>query len=321
MEYKEVTRILKRQGDDGVWAGNMLGLAPAKSQGIKDVGTVFQYRRLLELGVPTDDRAFRLTDRAFYRILSRDEDPSLLFEYQKAAKTTPELGPWIRDLIREGATAALAQAGQAEDPRIRGSAHRVATRVSQFLRSEVAERPIVRKGSRNILDPEAWPPTVFSMAMIALMPNLQRERAGFVERLSAFLSKPASKRAYVIQLGRKVLKPTFHLLGDPLQADGAGNAKDLPFALHWIELLARMGVLETSPTAQRILSRLVKDCDAQGVWSPKNLRGVPRSPSKLADFAFPLEIESKTVEQRQSDVTFRLALIARLAGWRLDFAA
>jgi len=316
-----VVRLLKRQGDDGVWAGNILGLAPAKSQGIKDVGTVSQYRRLLELGVPTDERAFRLTDRVFYRILSRDEDPGLLFEYGKAAKTTPELAYWTRELIREGATAALAQAGQAEDPRIRGSAHRIATRVSQFLRSEVADRPIVRKANRSILDPEAWPPTVFSTAMIALMPNLQRERAGFVERLAAFLSKPASKRSFVIQIGRKILKPTFHLLGDPLQLDSAGNAKDLPFALHWIELLARMGVLQSSPTAQRILARLIKDCDDQGVWSPKNLRGVPRSPSKLADFAFPLEIESKTVEQRQSDVTFRLALIAKLAGWRLDYIA
>jgi hypothetical protein len=160
---------------------------------------------------------------------------------------------------------------------------------------------------------------VFSVAVIAYMPNLQRERAGFVERLGTFLGQPETKRTYVIQIGRKVLKPTFHVLGDPLKADSSGNAKDLPFALHWIELLVRLGMLESSPTAQRILARLLRDCDASGVWSPKNLRAVPKSPSKLADFAFPLELDSRSAERRRTDVTFRIALIARLAGWKLEY--
>ena len=104
-----------------------------------------------------------------------------------------------------------------------------------------------------------------------------------------------------------------------MHADASGNAKDVPFALHWMELLARIGALESSPTATRILARLIKDLDEQGVWSPKNLRSVPKSPSKLADFAFPLECESKSVDQRRVDVTFRIALIAKLAGWELEF--
>jgi hypothetical protein len=81
-----------------------------------------------------------------------------------------------------------------------------------------------------------------------------------------------------------------------------------------------MGMLESSPTAQRILGRLLRDCDNEGVWNPKGLRSVPKSPSKLGDFAFPLEVETKKSEQRLVDVTFRLALIAKLAGWDLDFA-
>jgi hypothetical protein len=39
----------------------------------------------------------------------------------------------------------------------------------------------------------------------------------------------------------------------------------------------------------------------------------------VADFAFPLEAEAKTLERRQADVTFRLALIAKLAGWTLEY--
>jgi hypothetical protein len=290
-----------------------------KTQGIKDVGTVAQYRHLLELGLPHGDRSYRLTDRLFFRLLSRDDDPALLYEYQKAAKTNPELGPWARDTMREAATASLAHAGLMDDPRVRGAAHKIATRVSQFLRSELSEKPIKRKASKNILDPDAHPPTLFSVAFVAYMPNLQRERAGFVERLAAYLAKPATKRAYVIQVGRKSIKPTHHLLGDPLTADGAGNPKDLAFALHWIELLARLGVIGQVPLAQRILNRLVRDCDSEGVWNPKNLRALPKSSSKLADFAFPLEPDGKTAERRKADVTFRLALIAKLAGWDLQF--
>jgi hypothetical protein len=317
-QYKLVTQTIKKQRVNGTWGGNMLGIAPAKSQGITDVGTVAQYRRLLEMGAANDDRSYRQAERLFFRLLSRDDDPKLLFEYEKPAKTNPTLGIWAREFLREGAAVALAQAGLEEDPRVRGAAHRIATRISQFLRSELSEKPLIRKGSRTLLHPDAYPPTLFSVATIALMPNMHRERAGFVDRLGHYLGQPQTKRTWVIALGRRTIKPTFHFLGDPLRADSAGNPKDLPFALHWIELLVRLGSLESSATAMRILGRLLRDCDDRGVWSPKNLRTFPKSPSKLADFAFPLEIDGKSQEARKADVTFRLALIAKLAGWELD---
>ncbi len=310
---------MKKQRDNGVWGMNMLGLAPAKAQGIRAVGTIAQYRRLLELGLPSTERPFRLTDRQLFRLLSRDDDPALLFEYRKWAKTIPALGPFARDLLREAATAALAHAGMLEDPRVRGAAHRIASSVSNFLRSELAEKPIVRKGSRNILQPDAHPPSIFSVTMLAFMPNLQRERAGFTARLAAYLGSAAPRRTYVLQFGRKIVQPTFFFLGDPLLADSAGRPRDLPFALHWLELLARLQMLDTSPVAQRILARLLKDCDERGVWSPKGLRSLPKGKSKLSDFAFPLEVNMRGGEQRKADVTFRLALIAKLAGWQLSF--
>jgi hypothetical protein len=318
-QSKHVLQVLKKQKANGLWGDNILGLAPNKTLGYKDVGTVAQYRHLIELGLPRDDRPFRLTERVFYRLLSRDEAPELQFEYKTAGKGNPELVAWTRSLHREGATVALAHAGLIEDPRVRGSAHRIATQVSQFLRSEVSAKPLVRKGSRLILHPEAYPPTLMSVATVAYMPTLQRERAGFVERLCAFLAEPEPKKKYVIALGRKALPPVYHLLGNPIEVDRSGNAKDLPLALYWIELLVRLGMLHTNEAAVRAMQKLLSEVDSIGVWSPKNLRALPKSPSRLADFTFPLEPDGKTLERRQADVTFRLALIAKLAGWSLEY--
>ena len=297
----------------------MLGIAPMKSQGIKDVGTVAQYRRLIELGVRRDARSFRLAERLFYRVLSRDETPNLWFEYQKQAAGNPELLAWARIFLREGVTCALAHAGRIEDPRVRGAAHRVISDVSQFLRSDLAEKPLEKKGAKHTLRPDAHPPSMFSVAMLAYMPRLQRERAGFVERLGRFLAQPAPKKPWTIQIGRKTIKPTYHFLGDPIPADKRGNTPDVPWALHWIELMARLGLLGVLPAAQAVLARLLSQCDEEGVWSPKNLRAAPKGPSKLADFAFPLELDGRKPERRRTDVTFRLALIAKLAGWSLEY--
>ena len=319
LQTKHVLQVLKKQKPNGLWGDNILGLAPNKTLGYKDVGTVSQYRHLLELGLPRDDRAFRLTDRMFYRLLSRDESPDLLAEYKSAAKGNTELAIWARTLYREGATVALAHAGLIEDPRVRGSAHRIASAVSQFLRSELSAKPLIRRGSRTVLHPEAYPPTAMSVATIAYMPTLQRERAGFVERLCSFLAEPLPKKKYVIQLGRKVVPPIHQLLGNPIEVDRSGNAKDVPLTLHWIELLVRLGMLQTNEPAVRALQRLLADVDNQGVWAPRNLRALPRSPSRVADFAFPLEAEAKTLERRQADVTFRLAFVAKLAGWTLEY--
>lgn len=317
--YRPVAQIVRKQKSNGTWGDNILGVDASTWRIGADIGTVSRYRRLVELGLPAGSRPFRLADRALFRLLSRDESPELAFEFKRAAKANPELGRYARALMREAATVALAQGGQVEDPRVRGAAHRIASDISQFLRSELAEKPLVRRGNRAVLHPDAHLPTIFSVGMVAFMPNLQRERAGFVERLATYLARPAGKRTYGIAVGKRVAKPVYHLLGEPIVADSAGHPKDLPLALHWIELLTRLGMLQSSETAQRVLARLLKDCDESGVWSPKNLRTLPRSPSRLADFACPLEADAKNPAARQADVTFRLALIAKLAGWQLEF--
>lgn len=318
-ESKTVMSISKKQKDTGVWGGNLLGVTPSVRDGIKDVGIVAQYRRLIQLGCPRSARSFKLADRLLFRLLSRDDDPTLLFEHQKLAKDVPGAGEWLRDRNRDAATSALAEAGQGEDPRVRGSSHKIASAVSAFLRSDIADRPLVRYRQHTILHPEATPPTWYSFAMIAAMPNLQRERAGFTERLGQYLSLPAPRKAYVIQVGRKALKPTAVLLGDPIEADSRGNAKDIPLALLAAELLARIGGIGSSASAQRVLARLWSECDNAGVWHPRKLASAPKSANPATYHFYPLHPDTKSLDGRVADVTFRLALIAKLLGRPLEY--
>jgi hypothetical protein len=314
--YPPARQVAKKQKDTGVWGGNLLGVAPNKAAGIKDVGTLHQYRRLVELGWTQESRPLKLGSRLLFRLVSRDEDPKLLFEFQKYGAAEIGVEPWIREVIREATAAALAQAGFGEDPRVRGAAHRIANDISQFLRSELVENPLVKSGGAWVMHPKAYPPTIFSVTLLSLLPAVQRERAALVERLGGYLAQPGVKKSFSVACGKKLLKPNFVLLGDPLKVSSSGQTDDLPFALYWMELLARLGVLQHSTTAPRLWARLQKDCDERGVWSPKGLRTLPRRKSPWSYHCFPLQ-EGKNVESRQVDVTFRMALIARLAGWEI----
>ena len=315
--YAPGRQIAKKQKDTGVWGGNLLGVSPNKAAGIKDVGTIHQYRRLAELCWSQESRPLKLAGRLLYRLLSRDSDPKLLLEFQKFGAAEPGVEPWIREIIREAAAAALAHVGSGEDPRVRGAAHKIANAVSQFLRSETVDEPLVKTSQGWVLKPGAYPPTIFSVTLLAMLPAVQRERAGLVERLGSYLAQPATKKSFGVACGKKVLKPTFVLLGDPLKVAASGQPDDLPLALTWMEILARLGVLERSATATRVWARLLKDCDEQGVWAPKGLRTIPRRVSPWSYHAFPLQADARSQESRQADVTFRMALIARLAGWEV----
>ena len=319
-ESKPAMTVVKKQKDTGIWGGNLLGLASSAAQGVKDVGTIPQYRRLLQLEWPRNGRPFKLADRVLFRLLSRDEDPSLLFEFQKAVKADPEAEAWARGIMREAASAALAEAGHAEDPRLRGAGHKIASAISQFLRSPLAEKPFLKSGKQIVLHPEAHPPSWYSVAMLASMPNLQRERAGFTERLGHYLAQPAPKKAFVIQVGKKTVKPQHLILGDPIEADSKGVPKDIPLALHYIELLARMGALEWAPVATKVLGRLLKDLDEDGIWRPKNLRSQPKAANKITHHYYPLHLDAKTTEGREADITFRLALIGKALGWTPSYS-
>lgn len=263
-----------------------------------------------------ESRPLRLGSRLLFRLLSRDPDPKLFFEFAKYGATEHGVEPRVRQVIREAAAAALAASGFGDDPRVRGAAHAVANQISAFLRSsELLAQPLLKAGGAWVLNPQAFPPTIFSVALLAHLPGVQRERAGLIERLGAYLGQPSAKRAFGLACGKKALKQSFVLLGDPLKVSASGQTDDVPFALFWLELLVRLGVLRHSTSAPRFWTRLAKDCDSEGVWRPRNLRSLPKRLLPWSYQAFPLEGDTKSVEGRQADVTFRMALIARLAGW------
>jgi hypothetical protein len=319
IESKAAGAILKRQRDDGTWGGSLMAVGSSKAAGVRDPGTIPQYRLLAQHGVPANQRALRLADRLLFRLLSRDDDPALMFEWQAIGSTELAAEAWVRWLIREAASAALAESGHLEDPRLRGAGHKVASAVSQFLRSPLAEAPLAKAGRHVILHPEAYPPSWYSVAMVAAMPSLQRERAGFVTRLGEYLAKPAPAQSFAIQVGKAMVPPEHLLLGDPVETDARGAAKDIPLALLFFEMLARLGTLPDSAPARTALARLLEDVDDRGVWHPRNLRSQPKADSPFSYHIWPLAVESKGPEARAADVTFRLALIAKLLGWPLDY--
>ncbi len=316
-----VTAVTTRQQENGLWGSNFLAFQTSTRDGTDEPGTVAQYRRLLQLGVPTTTRPFRLADRLIFRTLSRDDDPVLYGEFFDSTVDDPEAAEWYRGLIREGVAAALAEAGHEEDPRLRGAAHKLLSQVSAFLRSELAENPLIRRGgSAWQLHPEAAPPSWWSVAMLAAMPTLQRERAGFVERLGQYLNQKPPTKSFMITVGKTTLRPTHLLLGDPIETDAKGAPKDLPLALHFMELLASMGQLGASASAVSVLQQLLEEIDAEGVWHPKNLRSQPKASSPVTHHYWPLALDDGELAHRQADVTFRLALIAQRLGWHLEYA-
>jgi hypothetical protein len=318
LHYKEALAIVRKQKETGLWGGNLLAPEASSAMGWKETGTVYHYRRLLELGWPGDARPFRFADRFLFRLLSRDEDPALLVEFQRAAKSDPGLGLWARSMGAQAAAAALARGAHQDDPRLRGAAHRIASDISLYLRGEIAQKPFKKSQGKTVLEPLAYPPTVFSMELLAFMPAVQRERAGFLARLAAYFSIPTPRREFWILAGKKVVKPLFEILGDPLHADAQGRIDDVPFAVYWLELLARLGILRQVPSASKVLARLYSECTDQGIWSPSGLRALPKSDNPVVSHYFPLEGPGKSPAQRQTDVTFRLALIARIMGIPLD---
>ncbi len=231
-ESKAAQAIIAKQAEHGTWGGSLAGLVFGKTVP-REPGTVAQYRRLLQLGYPGDARPMKLAERTLYRVLSRDPDPALLFEAEKSLRKDAVAQGWAREAMREAAAGALAEAGHVDDPRLRGAGHRIATAVSQFLRSPLAEDPFTKAGRTTILHPEAHPPSWYSVAMLGAMPNLRRERAGFTERLGHYLAQPAPKKSFVLQVGDASAVSDHLLLGDPIHADakagrdaGAGAAHE-----------------------------------------------------------------------------------------------
>ena len=75
-------RVVKKQKDTGVWGGTSSASRRPPCSASR-TSALSQYRRLLQLEWPRGSRPYKLADRVLFGLLSRDEDPALLFEFQE----------------------------------------------------------------------------------------------------------------------------------------------------------------------------------------------------------------------------------------------
>jgi hypothetical protein len=289
----------------------MLTLPGARAENFEGVGTINAVRRLLEYGWEKDSPPLLHARRILFRLLAEDNDPEFLFEL--ASKNRDEdLDRRGRNILREAAGAALAQAGYEDDPRLRGVARRVLERISGFLRSPLAQKPWIRVGNQHVLAAEATPPSIYALTMFAYMPLFRTEHFESMDRVYHWLSQTLPRQEPLQLVGKKVVVQPHLVLGDQLPNRNAADA-DVPSAIAWLELMARLGFLKRNDNWCRLFERFLEDRDELGVWHPHKGMAAARSANPLVWPMYPLE-GALSGDERWTDATFRLGLIARVLG-------
>ncbi len=314
--YRPAVLLALSQAGDGTWSHMMLTLPSARASRFEGVGTINAVQRLLEYGWDKESPPLMQARRVLFRLLAEDDDPDYLYEFGGKAAPDEDMVHRGRTILREAAAAALAQAGYQGDPRLRGAARRILDRINEFLRSPLAEKPWIRVGNQHALAPEAAPPSIYALAMLAHMPLFCTEHADVMDRIYGWLSQSLPRQDVKQLLGRRIAEQPHLVMGDQLPHRNAAAA-DPVSALAWLELMARLGFLKLNDNWSKLFDRFLDDRDADAVWHPhKGLH-----PVKTANpFVWPMyPLEDELVdESRWTDVTFRLGLIARLSGRSIE---
>ncbi len=304
------------QGGDGTWHQSMFGVPSSKAAHFEGVGTMLAVRRLLEYGWEREAPPMVHARRLLFRLLAEDNDPQYLFELLPAKGVTLELRHRGRVMLRESAAALLAQAGYEQDPRLRGAGRRALERVGSYLASPLGAKPWVRNGNKQVLAAEAQPPSIWLLWMLAFMPHFRNEHHAQMELLYTHLTQPLPRQEPVQAVGDKLIEQEHLVLGDWLPHRNAVDA-DVPRALAWLELMARLGFLKRNENWLKLFDRFVDDCDNTGLWHPHKGTTAPRAADKYTWGIYPLEPVTAG-DERLSDATFRIGLIARLLGRQID---
>jgi hypothetical protein len=315
------------QSPDGVWNGAMLSVPqhPQKSTtgvvgvvgvaGVAGVGTIPAALRLVESGWGDPESPPMVhARRILFRMLAEDNDPAYLFELRGAAKDDDSIKA-SRRLLREAAAAALARAGYESDPRLRGAARRILQRLYTFLTSDLAAKPWMRVGNVHVLSPEATPPSIYALQMFAHMPTFRHEQHIEMRLLYEYISQPMPRQECVQLVGKEIVPKPHLVLGDMLSNRNVVDA-DVPFALFWLELMARLGFLEENEHWLKMFQRMDEDRNRAKVWHPHKGSAHPSSDNPYAWHMFPLQ-EDMDGEGAWADVTFRLGLIAKIMDWEI----
>jgi hypothetical protein len=317
--YEPALLLALTQERDGTWGRTML---TAPSPGAKDfagVGTINAVRRLVEYGWDRESPPLVRGRRLLFRLLAEDEDPAYLFELAPpGGAPDAETVRHGRGILREAAAAALAQAGYENDPRLRGAARRIVERVDAYLRSPLVQKPFVRVGNHHVLAPESAPPSIYMLTMLAHMPHFRSEHYDIMERLYAYLSQPQPRQEPAVVVGKKIVAEPHLVLGDPLPHRNAADA-DVPAALYWLELFARLALLRRNEGWTKVYERFLDDRDSSGVWRVPKRSATLSTTHPFVWASFPLT-QGASEDALCAEITFRLGLIARLSGRAIDLA-
>jgi len=321
LTHRPALMLAATQSADGTWNRAMLTVPSARAEHFEGVGTINAVRRLLEYGWTRETPTLLHARRPLFRLLAEDEDVGQLFEFVGRGPADEDLVRRGRAILREAAAAALAQAGYEDDPRLRGAARRILTRVAEYIRSPLAEKPFVRVGNQHVLAADAAPPSIYALAMLAYMPLFRVEYHEEMDRVYDAIAQTLPRQEAAQLCGKQVVEQPHLVLGDMLASRHAAEV-DVPWTLLWLELMARLGFLRKNDGWSRLYDRLLDGTDARGVWRPPKgstpAKGAAiRAANPFTWFMYPLD-SGRPADGGSTDVTFRLGLIGRLAGRSVD---
>jgi hypothetical protein len=311
----QALRLAVSQRRDGTWNGAMLSIPSRSSTDFSGVGTIQAVRRLAEFGWNLESPPLLLARRLLFRLLAEDNDPAFLYELAQKTRDD-DLVRRNRTLLREASAAALAHLGYENDPRLRGAARRILERISAFLESPLGDKPWVRIGNTHVLSPDAAPPSLYTLTMLAHMPIFRHEHHTAIERIFEYLKQNLPRQEAIQVFGKKFVPQPQLVLGDVLPHRNAVEA-DVPFALLWLETMARLGFLKRHDGWLKMYERFVDDRGRDGVWHPHKGAGVPHTTNPWSWPSFPLD-DGVNPLAKYSDVTFRIGLIGKLIGKEIE---
>lgn len=313
--HRPAIKLAATQQRDGTWHSSILTIPSRNAADFAHIGTVPAVRRLIEYGWSPESPPLILARRLLFRLLAEDNDPAFLFEL--ASKTRDDdMVRRSRGLFREAAAATLAQCGYENDPRLRGAARRILERTVNYLTSPLGEKPWMRVGNTHVLPPESAPPSLYTLTMLAHMPIFRHEHFSEVERIYDWITQALPRQDAVQLYGKKMVPQPHLVMGDMLPHRNAVDA-DVPFALMWLETMARLNFLRRNDGWMKLYDRFVDDRDRAGVWHPHKGMERPSTTHPWAWSTFPLE-DGDGAESKWTDVTFRVGLIGRLLGREIE---
>ena len=313
--HRPAIRLAVTQTRDGMWNQSILSIPGKHSADFSNVGTIPAVRRLAEYGWSPHSPPLVLARRLLFRLLAEDNDPVYTFELGTKTRDD-DMVRRTRGIFPEAAAATLAQMGYENDPRLRGAARRILERTVSYLVSPLGERPWMRVGNSHVLAPESAPPSIYTLTMLAYMPIFRHEHFSEVERIYGWITQPLPRQEVVQLFGKKMVPQPHLIMGDVLPHRNAVDA-DVPFALTWLETMARLNFLRRNDGWMKLFERFIDDRDRNGVWHPHKGMDRPTTANPWAWSTFPLD-DGTGVESKWTDVTFRIGLIGKLLGREIE---